>query len=59
MKSSLHEALLGKNAKGEEIKLSGDWEKGAIRASIYAQNLGQIGAHVGSYSLAVGDVALI
>lgn len=45
MKSGLLEMLYGKDAKGKDIMLSGKWEKGAIYASVYARNLGQIGAH--------------
>jgi len=45
MKSAALEMLYGKNAKGKDIMLSGKWEKGAIYASVYARNLGQVGAH--------------
>lgn len=45
MKSGLLEVLMGKNARGKDIYLSGKWEKGAIYASVYARNLDQIGAH--------------
>ena len=45
MKSGLLEVLMGKNARGKDIYLSGKWEKGAIYASLYARDLGQVGAH--------------
>lgn len=45
MKSALLDVLVGKGARGKDIYLSGKWEKGAIYASLYARNIGQIGAH--------------
>jgi hypothetical protein len=45
IKATLHEELFGRNEKGEAIKLSGQWEPGVIRASKYAADIGQIGAH--------------
>lgn len=43
--SAVHELLTGKNAEGEKIPLSGKWVEGAIHASRYAKNIGQVGAH--------------
>ena len=43
--ASLHESLTGKSISGKKIELSGEWTKGALAASLYARNLGQVGAH--------------
>lgn len=43
--TALHESLTGTGAKGKPVEVSGHWTRGAIHASLYARNLGQVGAH--------------
>jgi hypothetical protein len=45
MQSALEQNLYGKNAIGKKIPISGEWSQGLIKASVFAKNLGQIGAH--------------
>lgn len=45
IKTAVEQELWGKSRNGRPIPLSGEWTSGVIRASAYAKNLGQVGAH--------------
>jgi len=45
MKAVLEENLWGKTRNGKDIPISGEWSEGLIKASVYARDLGQVGAH--------------
>ncbi|OOV05746.1 hypothetical protein [Rhodoferax fermentans] len=51
MKAVLEEELWGKTKSGKQVPISGQWTKGLIQASVYARNLGQIGAHESFHEL--------